>query len=322
MGGSDPENFTGLAIEALSTPELLHLQVDVVIGAQNPNKEKIVILVKARPRTALHIQATNIAELMNGADLAIGAGGSTTWERLCLGLPSIVIPIAKNQIPSTRDLCNLGVIMSLGEGEEMTVNRLKESIMLLVVKPNVRLEMSKNGIKMISSDGLRDLTALLTGHLNGIKLTHRKATMADCKLYWHWANDPEVRQKAFNSEPISWDKHQEWFAARLNDPNSILLIFESQYGPVGQIRLDGGTTQRTISYSVARPYRGNGIGKKIISEVIAARPPFSNKFLAEVKTENLASANIFEKLGFQRTELLEKNAYSFILDLGDTNQAA
>ena len=322
LGGSDPENFTGLAIEALSTPELLHLQVDVVIGAQNPNKEKIVILVKARPRTALHIQATNIAELMNGADLAIGAGGSTTWERLCLGLPSIVIPIAKNQIPSTRDLCNLGVIMSLGEGEEMTVNRLKESIMLLVVKPNVRLEMSKNGIKMISSDGLRDLTALLTGHLNGIKLTHRKATMADCKLYWHWANDPEVRQKAFNSEPISWDKHQEWFAARLNDPNSILLIFESQYGPVGQIRLDGGTTQRTISYSVARPYRGNGIGKKIISEVIAARPPFSNKFLAEVKTENLASANIFEKLGFQRTELLEKNAYSFILDLGDTNQAA
>jgi L-amino acid N-acyltransferase YncA len=130
-----------------------------------------------------------------------------------------------------------------------------------------------------------------------------------------------VRRNAFNSEPISWEKHQEWFAARVSDPNSILLIFESQYGPVGQIRLDGGAAQKTISYSVVRQYRGKGIGKKIMSEVIAASPPFARRFLAEVKKGNLASANIFEKLGFQRTELL-KNAYSFTLDLVDNYKVA
>jgi UDP-2,4-diacetamido-2,4,6-trideoxy-beta-L-altropyranose hydrolase len=321
FGGSDPENITGLAIEVLSDAEFLHLQVDVVVGAQNPNREGVQKLVQDRPGTTLHVQTSNMAELMCESDLAIGAGGSATWERLYLGLPSIVIPIAKNQIPSTKDLWDLGVIMSLGTDGKISEKRLKEAVILLLAKPNDLLEMSQIGIKMVFCHGVKDLTELISGELNEIELTHRKATLADCRLYWHWANDPEVRRSAFNSEPISWEKHQEWFPSRLSDPNSILLIFESQYGPVGHIRLDGGAAQRTISYSVARQYRGKGIGKKIMSEMIAASPPFARRFLAEVKKENLASANIFEKLGFQRTELL-KNAYSFTLDVGDTYKVA
>ena len=322
FGGSDPENYTGLAIEALSSPELLHLQVDVVIGAQNPNRIAVEKLVQDRPGTMLHIQASNMAELMSKADLAIGAGGSATWERLYLGLPSIVIPIANNQIPSTKDLWDLGAIMSLGQDGKISDKRLKEAVILLLDKPNALLEMSQIGMKMVSGDGVKGLTQLISGELNEIELTHRKATLNDCRLYWDWANDPEVRRNAFNSEPISWKKHQEWFSVRVSDSQSILLIFESQYGPVGQIRLDGGDAQRTISYSVARQYRGKGIGKKIMSEVIAASPPFARRFFAEVKKENLTSANIFEKLGFQRSDLVEKNAYSFTLNLGDTFQAA
>ena len=321
FGGSDPDNITGLAIEVLSDPELLHLQLDIVIGGQNPNREAVEKLVQDRPGITLHIQTSNMAELMSKTDLAIGAGGSATWERLYLGLPSIVIPIAKNQIPSTKDLWDLGVIISLDKYEEISANCLKEKITLLLANPDKLLEMSKNGFKIISCDGVKELTDLIAGDLSEIKLTYRKATLADSKLYWQWANDPEVRRSAFNSEPISWEKHQEWFAARLSVPNSIMLIFESQYGPVGQIRLDGGAAQRTISYSVARQYREKGIGKKIISEVIVASPPFARRFLAEVKKENLASANIFEKLGFQRTELL-KNAYSFTLNLVDTYKIA
>lgn len=322
FGGSDPDNITGLAIDALSAPELNHLHVDVVIGAQNPNREKVVNLVQMRPGTILHVQASNMAELMCEDDLAIGAGGSTTWERCCMGLPSITIPIAKNQIPSTTDLCDLGVIMSLGEDGKISDKRLKEAVILLLAKPNDLLKMSQIGMKMVSGDGVKDLTELISGELNEIELTHRKATLADGRLYWHWANDPEVRRSAFNSEPISWEKHQEWFTARESDSNSILLIFESQYGPVGQIRLDGGAAQMKISYSVARQYRGKGIGKKIMLEVILASPPFATRFLAEVKKENLTSVNIFEKLGFQISDLVEKNAYSFTLNMGDTYQAA
>ena len=323
LGGADPDNITGIAIEALSSPELLHLQVDVVIGSQNPHKETIEKIVQARPQTKLHVQATNMAELMSQADLAIGAGGSTVWERLCLGLPSVVIPLADNQSISTAYLFKKGVLAGI-EKKGFSVHekdQLKNVILRLVKYPEETARMSVEGLALAILHEEGRIASLL-GKGAEDHLSFRRATLDDCALYWSWANDPEVRLNAFNSEPISWDAHQEWFAARLNDPNSILLIYESQYGPVGQIRLDGGKTQRTISYSVARQYRGKGIGKKIISEVIAVSPPLSKRFLAEVKTENLASANIFEKLGFQRTELLVKNAYSFTLDLGDTYQAA
>ena len=39
----------------------------------------------------------NLAKLMVNSDIAIGAGGVTTLERMCVGLPSIVISIAENQ---------------------------------------------------------------------------------------------------------------------------------------------------------------------------------------------------------------------------------
>jgi ribosomal protein S18 acetylase RimI-like enzyme len=96
-----------------------------------------------------------------------------------------------------------------------------------------------------------------------------------------------------------------------------LLIYESQYGPVGQIRLDGDSAQMTISYSVARQYRGHGIGKKLVLELVASRPPLTKSFLAEVKKENIASISIFEKLRFQKADLQEKKAYLFTLDLKD-----
>lgn len=115
MGGSDPDNVTGKAIEALSDPGLLHLQVDVVIGAQNPKRETVEKLVKDRPGTTLHVQTSNMAELMCKADLAIGAGGSATWERCCMGLPTIIIPIANNQIPIAKGVQEAGCGISCQE---------------------------------------------------------------------------------------------------------------------------------------------------------------------------------------------------------------
>ena len=314
FGGSDPENYTGLAIEALSDPELNHLQVNVVIGAQNPNREKIENLIQGRPGTTLHIQTTNMAELMNAADLAIGAGGGTTWERLAFGLPSIVIPIAANQEISTTAL-SIREAIAKCEKEEMVFSgrqsSLKETIVRLIENPEKLVKMSLKGREMVALDGAKHVASLLVRGLNGGELTFRRADMTDCSLYWYWANDHEVRQNAFQSESISWEKHQLWFASRMADPGSVLLVFESRHGPVGQVRLEGDANQKVISYSISRQYRGNGLGTKMIAEVIASLPPFSRSFLAEVKKDNKASVCIFEKLGFQKKKLLEKDAFSF-----------
>ena len=47
--------------------------------------------------TRVLVGVSNMAQLMADSDLAIGAAGATSWERCCLGLPSIVLALAENQ---------------------------------------------------------------------------------------------------------------------------------------------------------------------------------------------------------------------------------
>ena len=104
----------GAALAALADPALVHLKVDLVVGANNPHRDRLADRVAGRPGAALHGPRPHLADLMSEADLAIGAGGATTWERCCLGLPSLVVSIAENQRPACAALAVAGVIQYLG----------------------------------------------------------------------------------------------------------------------------------------------------------------------------------------------------------------
>ena len=94
----DLDNLTGRALEALLDPALADLAVDVVLGSQSPHRHAVEKLVNSRPKTTLHGPLPSLAGLIARADLAIGAGGVTNLERACLGLPSVVVAIAANQL--------------------------------------------------------------------------------------------------------------------------------------------------------------------------------------------------------------------------------
>lgn len=63
--------------------------------------------------TEVVVGVNNMAELMAKSDLAIGAAGSTSWERCCLGLPSIMVVLADNQNLIAKDLHNWGGAISI-----------------------------------------------------------------------------------------------------------------------------------------------------------------------------------------------------------------
>ena len=116
-----------------ATPQpLTGLDVDVVIGPNHPDVDGISDLVAQRPRTALHFSLPSLAPLMVEADLMIGAGGSTAWERMCLGLPTVVVSIAANQTPISAALMTDGYIVYAGEKDEVSsadiANRVLECI--------------------------------------------------------------------------------------------------------------------------------------------------------------------------------------------------
>lgn len=131
FGGSDPTNETERVIRVIAPLiEQYKIKTDVVVGSSNPNKDAIEQLCSQFKNFNYYCQINNMAQLMAKADLAIGAGGTTTWERAYLSLPSIVIAVAENQIEIANALNEKEIIYFLGLSSEISdaiiINALKE----------------------------------------------------------------------------------------------------------------------------------------------------------------------------------------------------
>jgi len=162
FGGVDPDNMTGKALEALSASEFSHVHVDIVIGAANPHRETISQGVKQRSLTTLHVQVENIAELMAQADLALCAGGTTTWERFCLGLPSLVVTIADNQVPFTRDLHEDGLLRWVGTSLDVDVQTLHKGISKALQDTDRNRQETELGMRLVDGNGVQKVVEVIT----------------------------------------------------------------------------------------------------------------------------------------------------------------
>lgn len=310
FGGNDPDNLTGMALEALSSPELEHLLVEAVIAPNNKHQEQLEQQAKNRPGTRLHIQPKNFTELMLRADLCIGAGGTTTWERLCLGLPSLVITVAQNQVPFTRELDEAGYVRWLENKEQVTVSDIRKSLTSEIHKQQ---DQKKNPDLPSLVDGygvLRAAEYLVPSDAKDLSL--RRAVQEDMEFFFFWANDPAVRKNSFSQEPISWAEHMDWFKKKINSPWTGMWVMQTPYElPVGQIRFDIDQEVVDINYSLDLIARGRKWGVKLLELGInKIRESAKGKMIqGRVKKSNPASRRIFLNLGF--TEAIENDVFIF-----------
>ena len=131
FGGSDLTNETMKTLHAIEEINRIDITINVVVGASNNNKLDIENFCDKK-KYNFFCQVNNMAELINKADLAIGAGGTSTWERCFLGLPSIVIAIAENQIRIAEDCDSIGILKYIGTAKESSVEMIIESILFLI----------------------------------------------------------------------------------------------------------------------------------------------------------------------------------------------
>lgn len=113
MGGVDKDNATGQVLEALKHCELpSDCRITVVMGVTAPWVTEVRHLVKQVPwPTEVRVNVDNMAQLMADSDLAIGSAGATSWERCCLGLPTILLVLAQNQRSIARALYEAGAVV-------------------------------------------------------------------------------------------------------------------------------------------------------------------------------------------------------------------
>ena len=137
-GGSDPTYETEKVIHVLLQMRLTSVDVDVVVGGSNARRVQIEELCAAYGFLHYHCQVSNMAELMACADLALGAGGTTTWERCFLGLPAIVTAVAENQIQICEDSAEAGYIRYLGRWDEVTVGDIAAAVQRCIMPQTLR----------------------------------------------------------------------------------------------------------------------------------------------------------------------------------------
>ena len=110
FGGADTTETINV-LNMLEKTKFLDIDVDVVIAFGHPKKDEISFLCSLHPNWYLHYAAKNMAMLMANADVAIGAGGIITWERIYLGLPAFVKVVAGNQAEAMGYLSSSGQII-------------------------------------------------------------------------------------------------------------------------------------------------------------------------------------------------------------------
>lgn len=264
FGGADNENLTGRTISAFLSLERSDIVLDVVI---NPNSKHAISVreqVKAYKNINLYEALPSLASLMLKADFAIGAGGATSWERCCMGLPSLVITLAENQNPIAAELDRQGFVRWLGEQDEVTGSVLKAAMEDILNDKGIT-DWSRRCIELIDGKGTERVAAIISLNSN-TQLKARLARLDDDALLLRWTNDTLAYQNAINPNAMDSKSHQEWFYKRLRNPeiNRIYIIETEDDFPIGQVTFECAEGVWNIDFALDAAARNSKLSAKLL----------------------------------------------------------
>ncbi|WP_373531803.1 UDP-2,4-diacetamido-2,4,6-trideoxy-beta-L-altropyranose hydrolase [Vampirovibrio sp.] len=165
FGGSDPTGETVLALQALSEMALSGLTIEVIVGTSNPRRTAVQQLCDTLPNARYYCQTDRMAELMAEADLGIVAGGSATWERLCVGLPALVIAVAENQQAISQQVAKAGAHLYLGRSGQVSKAQIQEGITRFLKHPADLMPFSEKAFQLVDGLGASRVAALMMGEI-------------------------------------------------------------------------------------------------------------------------------------------------------------
>jgi UDP-2,4-diacetamido-2,4,6-trideoxy-beta-L-altropyranose hydrolase len=159
MGLTNIHNATYLILDTLRDWKQKKLEIDVVLGDNAYNLEQIKEICQeinesTDHRVILHLNAKNMAELMSEADFSFGTGGTTSWERCCLGLPCIMIEIAENQSLNAKLLHEKGAVYNLGAIQNVNQDKVQQALERFVNEKGLLKRQSEIASKICDGEGV------------------------------------------------------------------------------------------------------------------------------------------------------------------------
>lgn len=291
MGAVDIHNVTQRVLEKLL--EHVDAEFTVLLGQNSPHFETIKNYC-ADLEYVNHIDfCDDMPCMMLDHDISIGAPGSTSWERACLGLPSIIIPIAENQKDVAKSLAENGAAILVNV--DTISQNLKAAYFELLENYS-----SYHQRSLAICDGLgvnRVVQELFS--TNNIML--EKAKLKHIELIYKWQCHPQTRRFSNNSNIPSWDEHSNWMKRKLSSTSDYfyLAVLKDSKEYCGALRLDRESVGTYIVSIFLNPEcYGRGVGSEILSLLDDIHPDVNIK--AVVLKENTASQKLFYKSGYSK----------------------
>jgi UDP-2,4-diacetamido-2,4,6-trideoxy-beta-L-altropyranose hydrolase len=154
LGGSDPDNVTGKVLLALREVHTPGLETVVVAGAANPHRAHLERAARSEGiRVRLYGDVSDMPGLMAWADVAVAAGGGTSWERALMKLPSLVVVLADNQREVAASLATAGVGWNLGEPDSLSPAGIAAALQRLLEAHKDRAGMARRGAALVDGWG-------------------------------------------------------------------------------------------------------------------------------------------------------------------------
>ena len=218
FGATDQIKIIKMTTSAFLNLNRKDISLNIVISSniKSKNVEDLKKLSKKNNNIKLHNESTSLAYLILKADLAIGACGTTSWERCCLGLPSIVITIADNQIPIAKELDKKKLIHWLGHYQQVKRKNIEKSLRNFI---DQNLEQWSSKCKQLTDGkGVKLVASILTLNAN-TKIYSRLAQLKDANLF----------EDDF-SKFIKNNKHNLFYSKLRNQETSKMYIIETKDG--------------------------------------------------------------------------------------------
>lgn len=321
LGGVDQHNYTLQvlnALESCSGSLKKNMQVNVILGKTSPHINSIQ---RAAPHFSFDcrvwVNVPNMAQWMAKSDLAIGAAGSTSWERCCLGLPSILLILADNQRPIAQQLQQSGVAFCL-ETHELNADKLESFFRL---PESVWQEQSQKARLLCDGKGVERIIHYLSIFPKENK-SLRLATLNDAERLFQWRNHPDIRQWMLQQTPLIWSSHLDWLIKQLDNPDFILLIYQENGVALGSVNFkrqpENNNTWEWGFYLSPDCPKGHGTKMGQYALKWALTELHAQKIIGIVLPNNTRSQHVHRKLGFiEQARNPLTNTHEFHLTLSD-----
>lgn len=315
-GGAETESLIKKSVAALINSGCVFETIQIVVNTQLKNDLNQWLHIHfPYQKTELFIQIgpEEMNQLMNAAQLGICSTSTVALECRTSGLPIIAGFYVENQKGFYRSLIKNEEITGAGDLHLITEMELSKLIQQLVVSENN----AKKELGILSPTKISyHYKRLLESCFTELDFHLRKANEMDMITYLNWANDPDVRNSAINSNPILEENHRPWFESRLRSETTLMFVGMWQNNEVGQIRFDLIEGCWEISYSVVKDHQNKGFGELLIRKGMATLKELHTEpitITGVVKPENISSLRVFRKLYFDEgSTLVERNGIQLV----------